>query len=400
MRRSSVVTKSVKKRKNSINFKNLFFWLVILFIASYIGYFLFTFFSVKTFNPLLSGSLERYLLSKESDDMEKTLIILEEGYDNNRRISDVYLVLSNSQKKISIVVYIPGDIHFEALKEDFGSSITVSSLRYAGDFLQEGRGVEYAVWQLSQMLGIKVNNYILVSSEARDTLNNISGNSGGMQESFKEYYSVDDGSQIGESFFKLHNISSSQSYMKIFFSPSEFKKLDQNIYSNLSFTKAFGKISGYSGTVKGTQTYAIDLSYYKYLTESMSEQGGQVTSLNTESFDTTFRNLYAKVIDRDLEEESVRVEVYNGSGISGSAFQLGRKIENTGCDVVRYGNAPKNIEKTIVYVPQKELFANSYKVVEEVLSGTFELVEGRPEFMTTGDIVIVLGEDIKLMYRF
>ncbi len=401
MRGRRISQNNAKKRnKFSIPWRKILILFSLTVFLTYFGYFLFVFFSIKTENLILTGSVENYLLSKNTDDLEKTLIVLEEGVDEQRRISHVYLVLSNREKDLSMVIYIPGDIYFEALKEDFGSSIPVSSLRFAGDFLQEGRGVEYAVWQLTQMLGVKVNDYIWFSSEALDTFEKIFGDLSHVKQSLKEYYKVEDGTQVGDNFLKLHTVSFSQSYLKMFLKAQLLEGLDNKIYSNLSSADVFWKIGTFDRNVKGMETYAIDVSHYKYLEESMSEQGGQITSLNTTSFDSAFRKFYSKVVDRSLEEERVRVEVYNGSGIAGSAFQLGRKIENSGCDVVRYGNSPKNIEKTLVYVPKKESFQESYTVIEEILSGMFEFVEGRPEFMTTGDIVIILGEDIKLMYRF
>ena len=45
-------------------------------------------------------------------------------------------------------------------------------------------------------------------------------------------------------------------------------------------------------------------------------------------------------------------------------------------------------------------YKNSLNLVSEMLSGRFEVIEGRPSFMTTGDIVIILGKDIKFMYSF
>ena len=47
-----------------------------------------------------------------------------------------------------------------------------------------------------------------------------------------------------------------------------------------------------------------------------------------------------------------------------------------------------------------EKFSNTYRVVSDVIPVEFEAVEGRPDFMTTGDIVVVLGKDIKSMYSF
>ena len=45
-------------------------------------------------------------------------------------------------------------------------------------------------------------------------------------------------------------------------------------------------------------------------------------------------------------------------------------------------------------------FDYSFKVVEDLFPGKYELIEGRPSFMTTGDIVIILGKDISTMFSF
>ena len=128
--------------------------------------------------------------------------------------------------------------------------------------------------------------------------------------------------------------------------------------------------------------------------------GDKIKVLNTAEYDKVFRDLFEKVLDRGLENERVRVEVYNGSELTGVASSFGRKIVNTCCDVVRYGNAPNSEEKTKVYVSNMEKFSNAYRVVSDVIPIEFETVEGRPDFMTTGDIVVVLGKDIKSMYSF
>jgi len=132
----------------------------------------------------------------------------------------------------------------------------------------------------------------------------------------------------------------------------------------------------------------------------LSNSGGIRRYLLNSKFDNSYRELISLLIDKELEKERVRVEVYNGSGVAGAAQQFGRKIENSGCDVIRYENAPKTIKKTIMYISKPDDFKKSFKIVSEIFSDNFELVEGRPDFMTTGDIVIILGEDIKRMYSF
>jgi hypothetical protein len=176
--------------------------------------------------------------------------------------------------------------------------------------------------------------------------------------------------------------------------------LSKDVYSNLSFTGLLQFFGSLNKTVADTETYGIDLSFYRYSTEDLSTNGGQIRYANTGEFDTVYRGLISKIIDRALEKERARVEVYNGSGVAGAALQFGRKIENAGCDVVRYENAPKTIDRTVLYISNEANFDNSLKVVSEILSGSYDLVVGRPEFMTTGDIVVVLGQDIKQMYSF
>lgn len=147
--------------------------------------------------------------------------------------------------------------------------------------------------------------------------------------------------------------------------------------------------------------FLLDLSGAEYLAQQESLGGVGISSyIDTDKYDTVWRDFIDGMIDRELEKERVRVEVYNGSGLSGYASQYARKIRNSGCEVVRYDNAPDEQEKTQFYVPKKDDFTNSLGVIFELFPGTYEIVEGRPSFMTTGDIVIILGKDIPTVYAF
>jgi hypothetical protein len=89
------------------------------------------------------------------------------------------------------------------------------------------------------------------------------------------------------------------------------------------------------------------------------------------------------------------VEVYNGSGIPKAALRYSRTVQNLGTRVVRTGNAPIDEEKTKIYISKKDSFNKSLSLVEKIFVDKPEIIEGRPAFMTTGDIVIVLGKDIQ-----
>ena len=396
---------NVKKNKRKISFPKINVRKVVLSIfviltIIYTIYFLVLGTMIKIEDPTASNFSQGYLLSSNTNDLEKTLIVFESGFDDDRKIADAYLLLYNANKEISMMIHIPGYIYFNDLEEEFGTPIQVSSLRYAGDFLQKGRGVEYALAQFSQLLGIKFNNYIWLTSEALTVLRESYGDINDTKEIYKQSYILDDENILTDEFLRPHSLGKNMSAFRTYFEISNLKNLTGNLYSNMSLSKVYAKLGSWDSIAKNTSSYALDVSSAKMLEEEIADTGGQRSSLNIKEFDKTFRNFYSKVIDRGLEEERVRVEVYNGSGITGIAYQLGRKIVNSGCDVVRYGNAPSLEEKTVIYVPNKEDFSNSYEVVSEILSGPFTVVEGRPSFMTTGDIVIILGEDIKLVYGF
>lgn len=398
--KNTIKTNTKVRVKKNINIGKILIYTAIVALILFLAvYFVIILTSKLSDSTQLNGS-HQYLLSKTQSDTKKTLIVIEGGSDKDRKINEAYLFLTNASKEESILIYIPGWMYFGGLEENFGNSIALSSFRYAGDFLQEGRGIEYAIWQISQMLGIKVDSYIWFSPEGMKDFSNLYGDVYEVQDKFREYYKTPEGDTLSEAFFKLGVMSSRYSALKNMMGLSNLINLNKTVYSNLSFTGFLNTFATLNRTILATESYGLDLSFYRYSTEDLSTSGGQIRYMNTAEFDGVYRSLIAKIIDRSLEKERVRVEVYNGSGVAGAAQQFGRKIENSGCDVVRYENAPKTIERTVVYISNEENFKNSLKIVSEILSGSYELVVGRPEFMTTGDIVVLLGQDIKQMYSF
>ena len=392
--------KNSKKKQIHINWSKTLVYGLLLLLVLFFSTYLVIIFSAKLGDPTKQNGSHQYLLSKSTEDFEKTLVVMESGSGSDRKISEIYLFLTNPSKKESILIYVPGWTYFSGLEEDFGNSIALSSFRYAGDFLQEGRGVEYAIWQIGQMLGIKADKYIWFSPEGLSNYAEIYGDFSGVEDKYREYFKTTDSDLLGDSFYKLNMLASKYSAIDNMTHLGSILKMQGLVFSNMSFRQYLSFWETFNTKIVKTETYGIDLSYYRYSTEDLSSTGGQIRYLNTTEFDTVYRNLISKVVDRSLEKERVRVEVYNGSGVAGAAKQFGRKIENSGCDVVRYENAPSTADRTVVYVSNKDNYKNSLEIVTEILSGSFDLVEGRPAFMTTGDIVVVLGKDIQQMYSF
>lgn len=375
--------------------------LIALFIVSlclYSAYFLFSFFNIKNEDPLGENLSSHKILSTIDDDLEKTLLVFEKGEDTERGISEVYALLYNKRKNTSLVIYLPGGLYFSGLEENFGSPIAISSLRYAGDYLQKGRGVEYTIWQLSEILGFKFDNYVWLTTEGYAIFEDIYNGSAQVTERSRGEY-ISEGT-LSDSFFKMHNFSDSYNHLSTFLNIKKLVNSNESIYSNLSFASVLGHIDNYKYMVGSSDTYSMELGSLQYSIESLAEQGGQFRSINVAEYDRGIQKYVSKLQDRDLEKERVRVEVYNASTVSGRAALYARKISNSGCDVVRFGNAPSHLEKTVVFISNKESFKNSFDIVSEVLSGRFEEISERPSFMTTGDIVILLGEDISQVEIF
>ncbi len=388
-----------KKPKIRFNWAKLLLFLSILLVVGYIGYTYFKFLNIKTENPLKGSSGEQYLISKTSGSFKKTLIVFESSTNGRERIEKVYLYAENKEKESAVMIYIPSWVMYTGLESDFGNAVAVSGFRYAGDFIKPGKGIEYAIWQFEEVLGMKIDEYIWFNSETYLALQDTLGEFGA-DTIYSQYYR--NGNEISEDVFFLNGFVSRLGWFNLLTSGKELQSEDAVLYSSFNtLPSAIVELKSIHKSILSIKPYVIDLSLPKYLLQEESDAGAGIMSyIKTSEFDSEWRVNTAKMIDRELEKERVRVEVYNASGIAGKASSYARKIANSGCEVVRFDNAPNNQEKTEFHVPNQDDFKVSLAVVGELFPGVYEIVETRPTFMTTGDIVIILGEDISNIYSF
>jgi len=93
-----------------------------------------------------------------------------------------------------------------------------------------------------------------------------------------------------------------------------------------------------------------------------------------------------------MAREQARIEILNGTSTAGFGARYERWIRHLGGDVIRVKNAPSTTEKSVIYVTD----ADEYGYTVGRIAGLWEEVEireGRPDFITTGDVIIVLGMD-------
>jgi len=402
VKRKQVKRKGNRKKASNVNKGQLrVSILVLLFLLSIIGYVVYTAIlitGIEKNDPLEENGSSAYLLSStSSDDLDKTLWIFEEGEGDDKKITEAFLVASNREKNFLLNIYIPGWIRFSLAEEEFGNALTVSNFRYAGEFLNEGRGIEYAIWQFEQMLGTKIDSYIWIGKREQSLYSEVFGYYKDPKGTYGYDFSKED---FAQNTLLLDNFVSEYSFLGIILHPQKVSGIGDGIISNRSFADILGKIISTRKELRRSEKYIIDLGNTKYIDEKLSNAGGLSYYLNSSKYDGVLREYFLNILDRELEKERVRVEVYNGSGISGAASQMARRIENSGCDIVRYENAPDLLEHTVLYIPDEERFKNSVAIVKEVVGTNVEVLNSRPQFMTTGDIVVVLGRDIERIYSF
>jgi hypothetical protein len=355
--------------------------------------------NLKSINPLVDDNTQQYLLTENPNTFKKTLIVFENKYGEDQdRIEKVYMYAHNEEKDLSILIYIPNWILYTGLENDFGNAVAVSGFKYAGEFIEPGKGVEFAIWQLEELLGMKVDNYIWFDSNAynllQENLGEVIGNT-----MYSQYYQ--NGSEISEDVFFLNGFVSRLNWFNLIFSASKFKDRDAVIYSSYSSLPiVVAQMKSINESIFKLKPFVIDLGMSMYLDSKENESGGIQNFVKLSVYDSVWRQNISRMIDKELEKERVRVEVYNASDISGLASSFARKIANSGCEVVRFDNAPNTEDFTKFYISNETDFEKSTEVVTGLFSGQYEILNSRPSFMTTGDIVIILGKDISRMYSF
>lgn len=393
--------KSAKKKKFNlnINIKKISIFVIIFFILSYFVYVTVNFINIKSVNPLNESSTGQYLLTQNPNSFKKTLIVFEDRYGEDQdKIERVFLYAENKEKEAAILIHIPNWILYSGTETNSGNAIAVSSFKYAGEFVQSGKGIEFALWKLEELLGMKVDQYIWFDASAfnllQENLGEVSNNT-----AYSQYFQ--NGSSVSEDVFFLNSFVSNLNWSSLIFSSGKFKNREATIYSSLySLPHIIVEMKNIHNSILRLKPFVIDLGTSAYIDSKEYEGGGIQNYINLFKYDATWRENTSRMIDKGLEKERVRVEVYNASGISGLASSFARKIANSGCEVVRFDNAPNKEEFTKFFIPNSEDFKESTNVVRDIFPGQYESINSRPSFMTTGDIVIILGENITSMYSF
>jgi hypothetical protein len=95
---------------------------------------------------------------------------------------------------------------------------------------------------------------------------------------------------------------------------------------------------------------------------------------------------------REIEVSRLRIEVLNGTDISGLAKEASEFLRDKGFDVVRYGNTSKKVEKTVV-IDRTDPESKNARLVRDVLKqGT---ITYEPHSVQLLEVTVVMGKDFE-----
>lgn len=95
---------------------------------------------------------------------------------------------------------------------------------------------------------------------------------------------------------------------------------------------------------------------------------------------------------QNIEKEQARVEIFNATMENGFATRKARELENLGFDIIRVGNTSLPEPENIIYTLDPKKYTHSITLIKNIVGGSTKVVKEMPSFVSTGDIVIILGK--------
>jgi hypothetical protein len=305
---------------------------------------------------LVSFKVDCSTISSDVLSKDSSMIIDLFVFEDNGEISNIEVFLYSKDRKNILKLEIPTDIY---VSQESVDEVPISSLEQVGEFLKFGTGKQYTIDYLSDLLGIKFDNYVWLVDSSKGT---------------------DD--FLGD-----------LSVWSILWDFRYNTELHGHIYSNLPILNLISHVNLLNTLSNEYIDEVMDISECCVKDVVIS---GDIKRVHFDkgSFDIELNKYLGNLVSNEIEKERVNVEVYNASDISGLASTYARKIRHTGCRILRFDNAPVSYDKTLIYIPEPEEYSQSLNLIRDVLGKGIEVVYGRPTFITTGDIVVVLGKDI------
>jgi hypothetical protein len=340
-------TSKNRKKKQGVSFTKLLPYIIAVLVVVFLLYRIVVLIGFKVdCSDIPTGTLS------ENSAIVNTLFVFEQ---EEKIVNMEVVTYSKDQKKV-LRMEIPTSVY---VTEEGIDSFPISSTKSVGEFLDHGSGKRYTTEYIGDLLGLKFDNYVwLVNSST-----------------------------------KTDEFLSKLSIWSILFDFGYNKELKDNLYSNLPILNLIKEVNFLNQVLANYQYESMDI--LECCIEQVVVSGDRKEArFNKREFDQEFSKYISQLVSREVERERVNVEVYNASNITGLASEYARKVRHTGSRILRFDNSPNIYEKTIIFVPEPQGYSNSLALIRDLVGYGVEVRYERPSFITTGDIVLILGTDI------
>lgn len=380
-----------KSKNKKSRFLNILILLILLTVLSFILYYGYLFLSAKPHSTISEDRLSHILVSREG--VTSTLVVLESSEEF--KIQGAWYVVNNPRNASVFVYYIPPGVYVKDYLNKISEFVSSGDLKYIGDSISQNRAVEYSIWQLGNLTGITPDSYIWISHNSLVSFTNLFGSPLEYSENdIKTHYSNSE--QLTSQSFIINSLFNKLNPLPLFLNDNENSNFIKGIDTNLNGTNLYSRLWEIKNALQLSNIYMLDLGQTWATSTVVTTSGRTINLINYDEVDKRLATTIKELKGRDIEKEQVKIEIYNASEIDGLASRYSRKFQNAGIEVVRYENAPIPQDNTVIYVPKPEKFSSSLSLVKKLIVIDTNVIENRPDFMTTGDIVIILGKDMKI----
>lgn len=272
-----------------------------------------------------------------------------------------------------------------------------------------GKGLQYTINALEDLLGIKIDRYIVIDNQG---VNNIFINTPLPEVEIPEDIVDPDFKVIEKGDRKL---SAEELYNYLASDvDGEDQSLERLVKLVRDMVKDLSKITTLITIQSRTEVLLSNLNtnldkkelvhLFLFLRELRSDQikiaytRDDVLNIigdNAEKWSPIYEN-----IDRDLSTifdnpsvrlEQAKIEILNATNIPGLASTRSRLLENAGCRVVRVGNTSDFYDTNYIYVKDPEKYKETIKEINAVFSHDIEIIEDEYPYRHIGDLVIIIA---------
>ncbi len=386
----------MKKRKpnKKYNFVSIlkftFFILTVLVVLGALYFFVLSQLEELRKLEFSDSSIDEFLDSdRESGyghDLPFTLIILTEFDGSTKEQVDGFVVVQlNTRSGTATVISIHPDIYFYSrvycIDPDDSQLVRIKDLFVVGELETPPRPCAYTVYSMEELLAVRIDGFLWVKGENIADFVEV-GKKNIPQEQLEDVKGFENwGSEWNQYWIGFLNSVSLWNIWKN-------RGVITHIESNMDVISMYNFLDDFK-SIKSDQIYSVTVS--DELLDEVVNNRGDVVSLVTEG--AVDESLEDHLVDLAVEREQARVEIFNGSRVNGLGARYRRWIDNLGADVIRVQNAPGEWEKTTVYITDIEEFPYTLEKVTGLWGEDVKVIEERPDFITTGDIIIVLGLD-------